>query len=292
MPTAFPFQHVAILGPGLLGGSVAYSLRQAAPQCEIRLWARREQPLELARELKVADICSTELAPVVKGADLVILATPICAFQMLAEGMIPHLDRQAIVTDVGSVKNYVHRTTGEYLADHNRLFIGSHPMAGAEKQGLEYANAQLLQGATVAICNEQNVAEEHVLKLETFWQQLGGVTHRMAAKHHDQSVARISHLPHVLAALCARGAEDKKIPMDDLQALSASGFRDTTRIATGSPSMWADILWENDVAVREALHFCLKDLQTLIEMLEGQDKPATEAWLAEAKDTRERIYQK
>ncbi|MFI3243885.1 MAG: prephenate dehydrogenase/arogenate dehydrogenase family protein [Akkermansia sp.] len=292
MPTAFPFHHVAILGPGLLGGSVAHSLRQAAPKCEIRLWARREQPLELARELKLADICSTELEPVVKGADLVILATPICAFQPLSEGMIPFLNRQAIVTDVGSVKHYVHRTTGQYLADHNRIFIGSHPMAGAEKQGLEYANAQLLTGATVAICNEQDVADEYLCKLESFWQQLGGITHRMGAKHHDQSVARISHLPHVLAALCARGAEDKKIPMDDLQALSASGFRDTTRVATGSPSMWADILWENDVAVRDALHFCLKDLQHLIEMLEGQDKTATEAWLAEAKATRERIYQK
>ncbi len=288
----FPFQHVAILGPGLLGGSVAHSLRQAAPDCEIRLWARREQPLELARELNLADIRSTELEPVVKGADLVILATPICAFQMLAEGMLPHLSRQAIVTDVGSVKRYVHRTTGQYLADHNRMFVGSHPMAGAEKQGLEYSNAQLLTGATVAICNEQDVAVEQVERLESFWQLLGGITHRMGAKHHDQSVARISHLPHVLAALCARGAEDKKIPMDDLQALSASGFRDTTRVATGSPNMWADILWENDVAVREALHFCLNDLQKLIEMLEGQDKVATEAWLAEAKETRERIYQK
>ncbi len=292
MPTPLPFQCVAIIGPGLLGGSVAHSLRQAAPDCELRLWARREQPLELARELKLADICSTELAPVVKGADLVILATPISAFQVLAENMLPHLDRQAVVTDLGSVKSYVHRTTGQYLADHNRLFIGSHPMAGAEKQGLEYANAQLLKGATVAICNEQNVAEERVAQLEEFWSRLGGVTHRMGAKHHDQSVARISHLPHVLAALCARGAEDKKIPLADLQALSASGFRDTTRVATGSPNMWADILWENDVAVREALQFCRDDLQKLIEMLEGQDKEATETWLREAKETRERIYQK
>lgn len=292
MPTPFPFKCVAILGPGLLGGSVAHSLRQVAPECELRLWARREQPLELARELNLTDLGSTQLAPVISGADLVILATPISAFQMLAEGILPHLDREAIVTDVGSVKNYVHRTTGGYLADHNRLFIGSHPMAGAEKQGLEHSNAQLLQGATVAICNEQGVEEDKVLKLEEFWTRLGGITHRMGAKHHDQSVARISHLPHVLAALCARGAEDKQIPMNDLQALSASGFRDTTRVATGAPSMWSDILWENDVAVRDALHFCLKDLQKLIDMLEGQDKAATEAWLAEAKETRERIYQK
>lgn len=292
MSTSFPFQCVAILGPGLLGGSVAHSLRQAAPECELRLWARREQPLELARELQLVDLASTDLASIIKGADLVILATPISVFQYLAENMLPYLDKHAIVTDLGSVKYYVHRTTGQYLSDHNRCFIGSHPMAGAEKQGLEHAHSELLKGATVAICNEQAAEEEQVCRLEEFWTRLGGITHRMGAKHHDQSVARISHLPHVLAALCARGAEDKKIPMEDLQALSASGFRDTTRVATGSPSMWADILWENDVAVRDALRFCLDDLQQLIDMLEGQNKEATEAWLSEAKQTRERIYQK
>lgn len=292
MQTPFPFKCVAILGPGLLGGSVAYSLREAAPDCELRLWARREQPLELARKLQLVDLASTDLGSIIKGADLVILSTPISVFQCLAENMLPHLDRKAIVTDLGSVKYYVHRTTGQYLADHNRFFIGSHPMAGAETQGLENANATLLKGATVAICNEQAVPEEQILRLEEFWRRLGGITHRMGARHHDQSVARISHLPHVLAALCARGAEDKKIPMEDLQALSASGFRDTTRVATGSPSMWADILWENDVAVRDALQFCLNDLQKLIDMLEGQDKAATEAWLLEAKQTREQIYQK
>lgn len=292
MASSLPFKCVAILGPGLLGGSVAHSLREASPDCEIRLWARREQPLELARELNLVNLASTELSAVISGADLVILSTPISVFQTLAENMLPYLSKGAVVTDLGSVKHYVHRTTGQYLADHNRFFIGSHPMAGAEKQGLEYANATMLKGATVAICNEQEAPEELVLRLEAFWASLGGVTHRMGAKHHDQSVARISHLPHVLAALCARGAEDKKIPMHDLQALSASGFRDTTRVATGSPNMWADILWENDVAVREALHFCLQDLQKLIDMLEGQDKEATEAWLLEAKETRERIYLK
>lgn len=286
--SAAPFSTVTILGPGLLGGSIALAVRRAMPQCELRLWARREEPLELARSLGIEHTYHNA-RQACEGAELIILATPIGAFEELARSILPAIDKKAIVTDVGSVKAYVHRTTGALLTDRGRRFIGSHPMAGTEKQGLENAFPELLQGATVVITNPHGVCEAAEAKLEQFWQALGCSTYRMEPVHHDRTVARISHMPHIVAGLAARNATVGDILTQDLQRLAAGGYRDTTRVSSGATAMWADILWENDVAVREILHRCVDDLHRLVTLLENQDKPGVRAWLDEAKSTRELI---
>lgn len=281
-----PFRSVAIFGPGLLGGSIAWAIRKRLPGCEIRLWGRRMQPLELARERGITSCVYTDPGEAAEGAELVILATPIGVFEELTRQILPHISRKAIVTDVGSVKAYVHRSTGQLLAERGRIFLGSHPMAGAEKQGLEHADAELLHGATVALTNPHAVAPEHVERLAAFWRSLGAVPYLMDPVHHDQAVARISHMPHILAALCARNAARSGTPLEDLQRLASSGFRDTTRVSEGAPGMWADILWENDVAIREVLRHCVGDLQGLILLLENQDREGVRHWLEEAREAR------
>ncbi len=286
---ATPFPIVTICGPGLLGGSIAMAVREQLPDCELRLWARRPEPLVLARELGITEHTFEDVQAAVRGAQLIILATPIGAFEELARRMMPALTPGAIVTDIGSVKAYVHRTTGRVLTERGHRFIGSHPMAGAEKQGLEHAKATLLKGATVALTNPHGVDEEHVAALAAFWQALGCSTYSMDPVNHDRTVARISHTPHILAGLCARNAAAGNIPMADLQRLAATGFRDTTRVCSGGTGMWADILWENDVAIRDALAGCIADLQSLITLLEQQDKEGLREWLEQAKDTRECI---
>ncbi len=284
-----PFPIITICGPGLLGGSIALAVREYLPQCELRLWARRAETLELARQLGITQATYTELEPAVCGARLVILATPIGAFEEQARRMLPALSPGTIITDIGSVKAYVHRTTGQFLSERGHIFIGSHPMAGAETQGLENASATLLRSATVAITNPHGVKRKHVVQLATFWKALGCRCYEMTPLNHDRTVARISHTPHILAGLCARNATSGTVPMGDLQRLAASGFRDTTRVCSGSSGMWTDILWENDVAVREVLHHCVQDLQTIITLLEQQDKAGLRLWLDEAKLAREHI---
>ncbi len=283
-----PFRTVSIFGPGLLGGSIALSIRDNLPTCELRLWARREQPLQLANSLGITHTY-TDARAAADGADLIIFATPIGAFEELARLILPAISKQALVTDVGSVKAYVHRTTGELLTDRGRLFIGSHPMAGAETQGLEHATPSLLQGATVALTNPHGVAPEMEQRLSDFWQALGCRTYSMQPGHHDRAVARISHMPHIMAALSARNALPGDVPLPDLQRLAASGFRDTTRVCSGAAGMWADILWENDVAVRQVLTNCVNDLHRLIFLLEDQDRAGVLRWLTGAKETRETI---
>lgn len=289
MPSS-PFKTVTIYGPGLIGGSIALAVRDKLPDCELRLWARREQSLQLANSLGISRTF-TDARQAADGADLIIFATPIGAFEELARLILPNISKSALVTDVGSVKAYVHRTTGALLTERGRLFIGSHPMAGAETQGLENATPSLLQGATVAITNPHDVPAEKEQQLAQFWQALGGRTYSMQPAHHDRAVARISHMPHIMAALGARNARPGDVPMADLQRLAAGGFRDTTRVCSGAASMWADILWENDVAVREVLNNCVNDLHRLIFLLEDQDREGVFRWLTGAKDTRETILQ-
>lgn len=286
-------QTITIYGPGLLGGSIAKAVRAVMPGAELRLWARRQQPLELAKELGITEHTYTDALAAARGADLIILATPIGVFEDLIRRILPGISRECIVTDIGSVKAYVHRTTGALLTERGRIFIGSHPMAGGENQGLEHAREDLLHGATVAITNPHGAPAPIVEKLEQFWSTLGGKTWLMDPVNHDHTVACISHMPHILAGLCARGAaEGNSTPLRDLQRLASSGFRDTTRVCAGGAAMWADILWENDVAVREVLHHCITDLQNLIDLLENQDKGGVHEWLERARINREQIRDK
>ena len=131
------FSSVAILGPGLLGGSLALAVRKQLPHVHVRLWGRREEPLEYARSSGAAHAASTRLEEVVEGADLVVLATPVGVMSRLVSGMLPLLKPGVLVTDVGSVKGCVHQSVGSALTETGVAFIGSHPMAGSEKQGME-----------------------------------------------------------------------------------------------------------------------------------------------------------
>lgn len=289
MSAPLPFSSVAILGPGLLGGSLALAVRDNMPGVEIRLWARRRETLDEARALGIGSVLASAIGEAVEGADLVVLATPIGAFRDLAERALPFLAPDCVVTDVGSVKAYVHRTTGTFLHENGYLFIGSHPMAGSEKQGIRAARTDLFRDAGIVLTNDHGAPPQTVNRLKEFWSALGGRCHEMPSGRHDRTVARISHMPHVLAALAARNAPAGDVAPGDLRRLASTGFRDTTRVCSGSPAMWADILWENDVAIRDILTHCADDLRRLIYLLETGDKEAVARWLAEAKEARETI---
>lgn len=280
------YPSIAVLGPGLLGGSIAKAVRELMPGCELRLWARREEPLELARRLGITEHTCRDIGEAVRGAQLVILATPVGSFERLVGAMQPALAPGALVTDVGSVKGVVHAGIGRTLTQAGHAFIGSHPMAGAEKQGLEHARADLIQGATVALTNPHGVPAAQLQRLAAFWQALGGRTCVLSPEEHDNAVACISHVPHILAALCSRRASAAG---ETERLLVSTGFRDTTRVSSGGAAMWADILGSNSPAIRRVLRDCMADLQALDALLERQDTAQLSTWLEQAKDAREKL---
>jgi len=278
-------KRVSILGPGLLGGSIALAVKKHLPELDLLLWGRREQPLEVARAMGVENT-TTDLAEAVAGVDLCILATPVGVMKHLVsqiveiQGGVPLL-----LTDVGSVKRLPHSEISPLVAGSAVQFIGSHPMAGSEKTGMESARVDLMDGATCLVTNEDNVGEAHVRLLEAFWQKLGCKTRRMTAEDHDYAVARVSHFPHILASVGATVG----LAYEDVAELSGGGMRDTTRVAGGDPELWTEILMENRDALQRSMRESIADLVKLMDCLEKGDREQVNAYLELAKQKRELI---
>lgn len=255
------------------------------PKTDVKtsLWARRKEAVLTAQDREIADLCTDSLEEAVRDADLVILATPIGAMADLAERMLPFLRPDAIVTDVGSVKgDLVSRL--EPIFKTSPAFVGSHPMAGSEKLGVDQARAKLFDGAACFITPTEQSDPVVVGRVGEFWTSFGMRTYELAPADHDAAVAAISHLPHAIAAILVESALSDDPTRGDY---IANGFRDTTRIASGSPEMWTGILLENRVALREALLRFQSKLGDLLAFLDEVDEKNTQQFLTSAKQLRD-----
>ncbi|MFT6862253.1 MAG: prephenate dehydrogenase [Akkermansiaceae bacterium] len=244
---------------------------------EVTLWGRNADRVEATRALGLE--ATTDLTAAVAEADLIILAVPVGVMGMLADQLKKEINRHALVTDVGSVKVLPHEMAGEYGIP----FIGSHPMAGSEQTGIAAARADLFQGAACALTNDQGRSESEVKALMEFWQALGCEVSLMGAADHDRAVARISHLPHAMAV--ATASAGLRLPGDGF--LAAGGFRDTTRVASGDPAMWAEIMVENRAALTSALEDAQNEIREMLDHLAKADKKGLQKYLEEVKVRKE-----
>lgn len=273
--------RVAIVGVGLLGGSIGLALR-AAGFTGLRLGiGRRMSSLEKAIAYDAVDEVTCDVAQGVANADLVILGTPIGMFEPLLRQMAPALSPNALITDVASTKMEVVRLTSKLLP-RTVHFVGSHPMAGSEKTGVEYARADLFEDALCLITPTRTTLPETVRQIEWFWRRLGGRTSILSPRKHDRLLARISHLPHGVATALVQIARGQQA-ID----LAGPGFGDSTRIASGDPAMWTDIFRTNSKSMIESIDMLIAELQRLRGRLAKDDAQAIEKWLASGKTTRD-----
>ena len=273
---------LAIIGPGLLGGSIALAARRAGG-FRTALWARREAAVAEIEALGIADAASTELRSVVAGADIVVLCVPIGVMPALAREIADAISAHTIVTDVGSVKASVVAELGAIFHGRGR-FIGSHPMAGSEQTGIGAARAELFDGAACIVTPDTATDASARAEVCAFWQTLGARVLEVAPAAHDEIVALVSHLPHLLAATLVQ-----TVLAENARAFEfcGPGFRDTTRVAAGPPAMWAEILRTNRDAVRKSAEAMIEKLRGIITLLE-HDAPMTE-FLTQAKAQRDRL---
>lgn len=277
------FQKIGILGGGLLGGSAALALREKS---DVRLWIRRPEAVDAA-QLSGLDFATGDLTKAVSEADLLILAVPVGAMPALFSAAIAAgLPKDCLVTDVGSVKAAPHRDLAPILAESGNPFIGSHPMAGSERNGLVAARADLFSNAACLLTNDDAAPPDLCMALEDFWKSLGCRTKWLVAAEHDRLVARISHLPHVTAAATAFAALS-----DDpgSGSLSGGGLRDTTRVAGGNPEMWAEILLENRDEVARSVSETIAKLDEFLVALDGANQEELRRLLDEAKALRDTL---
>jgi prephenate dehydrogenase len=280
------FQKITIIGVGLLGGSIGLTVKRRKLAREVAGFVRRAASLKDCERAGAADYATTDLLAAVSNADLVILCTPLAQMRSLVKQLLPALKSSAIVTDVGSVKSNVVRELESLVAKSGAHFVGSHPMAGAEKTGVAAARADLFQNAVCVLTPTKKSNAAAVRKLERFWKSLGARVLKLDAAQHDLLVSRTSHLPHVVAATLANLVLNPASPKMQAQ-LCASGFRDTTRIASGSPEMWRDITIANRKNLAKSLDNFIAGLKKFQKSLDKSDAKAISKFFATAKQRRD-----
>ncbi len=257
------FDRVALIGIGLINGSLAINLRRAGLAHEIVACARTETTLEKARALGLADRTTTDPRAAVEGADLVVLGTPPAAAGAVAAAMAPGLTKQAIVTDVGSIKAQVIRDVVPHLPVPAR-FVAGHPVAGTEHSGPEAAFENLFRGRHCILTPIEDTDPEAITAVAAMWRAAGMKIETMTPEHHDRVLAITSHLPHLIA-YCIVGtvADLEEHLQTEVLRYAAGGFTDFTRIAGSDPVMWRDVFLNNREAVLEMLGRFTEDLAAL-----------------------------
>jgi prephenate dehydrogenase len=278
------WRKAALIGVGLLGGSLGLALKRRQLADSVHGFVRREASVHECEQLGVVDKVHLDLSGAVEGADLIVFCTPLGQMRKLAEQMRDHI--AAVVTDVGSVKASVVQELEPIFRGSEAQFVGSHPMAGAEKTGPAAASANLFEHAVCVVTPTANTDLSALEKVEMLWRSVGGIPRRMSPEVHDELVSRSSHLPHVIAAELVNYVLDSDRPKEQ-GALCANGFRDTTRIASGSPEMWRDICLANRHQLVRALEGFAGELNRFRAALEKGDTAAVERFFRSARERRD-----
>jgi prephenate dehydrogenase len=269
-------RRLAIVGLGLLGGSVAKAARAETLAQEIVAVGRRRERLEPALADGAVDRITTDLAEGVTGADFCVLATPVATLAAQLPAVWRAAADDAVITDVGSTKTAIVSAAAALAATRPLAFVGSHPMAGSEQSGYRVARRDLFQGATVIVTPTETTAPDALKRVSGFWEALGGRVVTFDPVAHDRAVAAISHLPHLVADALV----DAVARLDPRAfEVAARGFKDTTRIAASDPRVWREIFQENRPALGQALGAFRTALDALERLIDVADADRIESEL-------------
>lgn len=278
-------RRLAIVGCGLMGGSVALALKRAKYVDEVVGYSRNPVTREMALSMGVIDRAADDLAQAVDGADVVILATPVGALAPTMSAIAPHLEREAVITDVGSTKSDVIRHAQAHLGEHISRFVPAHPIAGKEHAGVEHAEANLYENRKVILTPLPQNNQEAIVTVQALWRVCGADVVTMSPQDHDSVFAAVSHLPHLLAFSYINGLANQP-EIDLFLAMAGPGFRDFTRIAGANPDMWRDVFNSNRSAIQAQLNHFKTALHQFEAALEASDSATLEAFVQRSRDLR------
>lgn len=279
---------MAVVGVGLIGGSLARVLREQGEVGEIVGIGRTEPNLVRAVELGVIDRYSQDPCEGVRGADLVFLATPVRSIATVLARIAPFLSPGCIVTDGGSVKEPVVAAC-EPLMPPGTHFVGGHPIAGTERSGVDASFSTLFKGKRCIVTPTARTDGRALETVARMWQSAGSEVIRMDADKHDRIVAAISHLPHMVAYSLVNAVDGYDRLDENILSYSAGGFRDFTRIASSDPAMWRDIALMNRPALLEMMDFFTGYFGRLRSLVESGDEEGLAKFFAESKRSRDSL---
>lgn len=279
---SYLFKRVTIVGVGLMGGSLGMAIKKNNLAKEVVGLSQKQSSLLKAMKQKSIDVASTNIEEAIKNSDLVILATPVESIIKLLKTINPYIRRGCIVTDLGSVKAEIVDAAQKILT-HPSYFIGSHPLAGSEKRGVEYATEDLFQNAISVITPTDKSNSAAVAKINQLWTKVGSNVKVMSPDEHDEILAYVSHLPHLLAFGLIGTIPEKYL------AFSAQGLKDSTRIAASSPEMWSDICLTNSKNIVKGLDEIVRQLSDLRQAIVQKNDKYLIDHFTKAKQKRETI---
>jgi prephenate dehydrogenase len=280
------FSRVTIIGPGLLGASIAMSLKKKGIAREIWVWLRNQQKKELCEQSDWCDRALIDLQDAVGDSDLVILCTPVELILDQLTKISGWLKPGCTVTDVGSLKKGICQRADEVFKDKLIYFVGSHPMAGSEKTGMKFASSSMLEKKNCMVTPTEQTNLKYLNKITKMWEMLDmKVTHK-TPDLHDEIVGWISHLPHLIASVLINTVGEKDSTWMDL---SGNGLKDTTRIASGNPTMWKEILVGNRINLNKSIDHLIENLKSIKVALASEDSGKINKLLHSAKIKRDHL---
>lgn len=262
--------RLAIIGVGLIGGSLSLALKKAGQVGEVVGYSRTESVRQEALDLGVIDRAASSIADAVKDADMIFLAVPMGAMASVLTELAPHLSDETIITDGGSAKAQVVAAARKALGERFNQFVAGHPIAGTEKSGPSAAFATLYNDHRVVLTPLAETNSASLEKVRAMWLLTGAEVVDMEVEHHDKVLAATSHLPHLLAFNLV-GMLAKSADCDEVLRFAAGGFRDFSRIASSDPVMWRDICLSNSAAIVDLLHDYRRGLDGLEQAIIKSD---------------------
>ncbi len=283
------FDHIAIIGGGLIGSSIARAVHQKMPETRLTIVENSDPALETLKSLNLADHVATSCDESLKTADLIVLATPPGTMGDVARALQPFLKLGSIVTDVGSVKGDIVKAVAPYIPDGVH-FIPGHPIAGTENSGPEAGFASLFEGRWCILTPAADMDEQFIARLKGFWHILGSDVEIMSPERHDLILATTSHVPHLIAYTLVGTAMDMEtVTRNEVVKFSAGGFRDFTRIAASDPAMWRDVFIQNRESVLEVVDRFIEDLTALKRSIRWEEGDNIYRSFEKGRDIRRRI---
>ncbi len=274
------FKTVAILGVGLLGASLASSIRERGCRARILGYGRTEPNLRFALERGIIDGYSMDIKEVCLEADLIVLSTPVGSFMPIVREIAPIIKRDALVTDIGSVKGDLVYSIESVIGDG---YVGSHPIAGSHDSGVRYCDSRLFQDALCIITPTENTGAEFIERTVSLWEFVGCRIDYMDPYEHDEIYNLVSHFPHLLSYCLVNVVKDIR---GDAVSFAGKGFRDMTRIAASSPELWRDIIMLNKDNVMNAIVRLKDELSMLQDWLSSGEVSKIEEYFTKAQRIR------
>ena len=285
--SALRINTLVIIGVGLIGGSFALALKKAKVVGHVVGVGRTRKNLNIALKLGVIDEASPDAALAVRHADMVLIGTPVGQMADVMKAIAPNLGPKTIITDGGSTKQDVIACARKHLGEHFARFVPAHPMAGTEHSGAAAAFAELYRGRKVILVPQPETSARAVSQVRAAWVACGANVVRLQAHEHDEILAAVSHLPHVVA-FALMGMLAKRKDARRVLGFSAGGLRDTVRISGSSPEMWRDIFLANRAALLAAVGEYSIEIKNMRLALKAGNGDALQAMFERARDARER----